>query len=59
MVVFTHILFVLIDREDIHFDEFLLMAAKKEACEDSKKELKEAFKVSITCALFSLVCIML
>ncbi|WAR20126.1 CALMF-like protein [Mya arenaria] len=32
-------------REDVHFDEFLLMAAKLEACEDDEQELKEAFSV--------------
>lgn len=38
-------MYLFLDREDIHFDEFLMMVTKKEACEDSKKELKEAFKV--------------
>ncbi|KAL4237818.1 hypothetical protein ACF0H5_002530 [Mactra antiquata] len=30
---------------DIHFDEFLLMAAKRDCYEESASELKEAFKI--------------
>ncbi|XP_060576001.1 calmodulin-A-like [Ruditapes philippinarum] len=33
------------NRVDIHFDEFLMMVANKEACEENVQEVKEAFKV--------------
>ncbi|XP_045186088.2 calmodulin-A-like isoform X2 [Mercenaria mercenaria] len=32
-------------KHDIHFDEFLMMVANKEACEENVQEVKEAFKV--------------
>jgi len=32
-------------RRDIHVDEFLMMAAKREVCEDDEDELRQAFSV--------------
>lgn len=32
-------------KKDVHFDEFLMMVANRDACEEQVQELKDAFKV--------------